>query len=155
MTHSKMCECDHQVKCGLFGPYDYAGSYCVLTPGLGKVNVFLRDHNTSHIPLPKQTAVGEITATNAIWALLSLKPKLNSWDYWIGVRKIKKRCGIPIMDYASIFAVKNINYSKMSPMKNSSRLMDNVPFKEFLHIQCSTPPKVSPEFCMTFLIFQI
>ena len=91
-------------------------SYGVLKPGAGKIDACLWNHSTKQVTVPKQTAVGEITAANAIPALLVLKPtenafeglrllqkkqmegkekcltKLIRWNYGIGVQKIKKRC---------------------------------------------------------------
>ena len=54
-----------------------ARSYGVLRPGRGKINVCLRNHSVKQITLPKQTAVGEITAANIILALLTPKPTGN------------------------------------------------------------------------------
>ena len=51
-----------------------ARSYGVLKPGRGKIDVYLRDHSAKQITLPNGTAVGEITATNMILALLVVKP---------------------------------------------------------------------------------
>ena len=49
-------------------------SYGVLKPERGKIDVCLRNHSAKQITLPKQTAVGEITAANIISALLAPKP---------------------------------------------------------------------------------
>ena len=51
-----------------------AGSYEVPKPGRGKIDVSLRNHSAKQKTLPKQTAVGEIAATNIIPALLVPKP---------------------------------------------------------------------------------
>ena len=50
-----------------------ARSYHVLRPGVGKINVCLRNQSTKQINLPKQTAVGEIAMASAIPSLLALR----------------------------------------------------------------------------------
>ena len=47
--------------------------YRVLRPGRGKINVCHRNYSAKQITLPKQTAVGEITAANVIPSLFALK----------------------------------------------------------------------------------
>ena len=74
MTHSKhvnvvvkpiMGYSDHTVTARFHG---------ILRPGVGKINVCLRNHSTQQITLPKWTAVGDIAAANAIPSLLAPKP---------------------------------------------------------------------------------
>ena len=48
--------------------------YGVLTPRKGITDVCLRNHSAKQVILPKQTAVGEITAANIIPALVVPKP---------------------------------------------------------------------------------
>ena len=48
--------------------------YGILRPGVGKVNVFLRNHSTKQISLLSWTAVGEIAVANAIPNLLTQNP---------------------------------------------------------------------------------
>ena len=57
----------------VIGYLDHIGtgrSYGVLKPGRDKIDVCLRNHNAKQITLPKETAMGEITAANIIPALL-------------------------------------------------------------------------------------
>ena len=49
-------------------------SYGVMRPGLGKVNVCLRNHSENQVTLLNQTAVGEIAVANSIPSLLAPKP---------------------------------------------------------------------------------
>ena len=51
--------------------------YEILRPERGKIDVCLRNHSVKQITLLKWIVVGEITATNAILALLALKPTEN------------------------------------------------------------------------------
>ena len=74
MTHLKCMNVVVKPVMGYSGPVAGANSYGLLKPGSGKINVFLRNHCTKQIILPKWTAVGEITAANVIPALLVPKP---------------------------------------------------------------------------------
>ena len=66
MAHSK---CMNVVIKPIMGYSDHiatARSYGIFRPGVGLINICLRNHSAEQITLPKQTAVGEISVANAI-----------------------------------------------------------------------------------------
>ena len=73
MTHSEYVDVSVEPVTGYSEHIATARSYGVLKPGRGKIDVCLRNRSAKQITLPKETAVGEITAAN-ILALLALKP---------------------------------------------------------------------------------
>ena len=79
-THSKCMDVVVQPVMGYLGHITTARSYWVLRPGIGKIDVCLRNHCAKQITLPKQTAVGKITVANAILALLAPKPTEDQSD---------------------------------------------------------------------------
>ena len=152
-TYSK---CVNVIVKPILGYVDHiamARSYGVLRPGVGKVNVCLRNHSAKQITLPKQTAVGEIAVANAILSLLALRPIrmiLVGWghhsaranwgsekNFWkkidlIGVWSLddQKEVQDLIVEYAIIFTIRDMDLGKTSLVKHSIRLTDNTPFKE-------------------------
>ena len=123
--------------------------------GRGKIDVYLRNYSRKRIPLPKWTDVREIAAANNIPALLaakstgheggkgkattgkrkyaSLKELLDKVDLTqLGEcsQNEQKEAWELITEYASTFAVSNMNLVKTSLVKYSLKLMDNTPFKE-------------------------
>ena len=66
MTHSKHMNVVVKPVMEYLDHIAMARSYGVLKPGRGKIDVCLRNHSSKQITLPKQTAVGEITAANVI-----------------------------------------------------------------------------------------
>ena len=73
MTHSKYMNVVANASHGKLDHIAMARSHRVLTPGRDKIDVCLRNHSTKQIMLPKQPAVGHITAANVILALLVAK----------------------------------------------------------------------------------
>ena len=71
MTHSKCMNVIIKPTIGYTDHTVMVRSYGVLRPGVGKVNVCLRNHSAKQITLPQWTAVGEIAVTNAIPFLLA------------------------------------------------------------------------------------
>ena len=79
-THSKCLIAVVEPVMGYSEHNTTARSDEVLKPGRSKIDVCLRNHSTKQITLPKQTAVGEITAANIILVLLAPKPKGHETD---------------------------------------------------------------------------
>ena len=82
-----ICKCDHQTV-GYFSHIATARSCGMLKPGSGRADIYLLNHSTIDITLPKKTTVVEISAANAIPVLLVLKPEENDI---IGVEANKKQ----------------------------------------------------------------
>ena len=126
-----------------------------LKPGRGKNDGCLRNHSAKQITLPKWTAVGEITATHIILAMLAPKPTwhesskgkattgkgkyesqkesldkidltgLGEWS-----QNEQKEAWELISEYSSIFAMSDMDLGKISLVKHSIKLTDNIPFQE-------------------------
>ena len=154
-THSKYMNVVIEPIVGYLDHIAMARSYEILRPGIGKINVCLRNHSAKQITLPKQTVVGEIAVANAIPSLLTLKPTEDDslrdkastqqgqsesqkeplkkidltglWDWSLDDQKVAWEL---IVEYASIFAMRKVDLDKKLLVKRSIRLMDNTPFKE-------------------------
>ena len=97
VTHSKCMSLVVEPATGYLDHIATARSYGVLKPGRGKIDVHLRNHSTKQITLPKQTAMGEITAPNGILGLLALKPTgdesgKGKLPFGKGKVRVKKNC---------------------------------------------------------------
>ena len=77
MTHSKCMNVAVKSIAAYSDHITMARYYGVLRPGVGKINVCLRNQSAKQVTLPKQTAVGEIAVANAIPSLLTLEPTEN------------------------------------------------------------------------------
>ena len=155
LTHSK---CMSVIIAPTAGYSDYvtmARSYGMLKPEVGKGDVCLQHNNAKSINIPKQTAVGEIKAANAILALLWPNQTENEFvgveataqkNQMEGQREIlnnidlmgsqdwsledQKEMWDLILESASIFVLHDMILGKISLRKHSIRLIDNTLFKE-------------------------
>ena len=129
-----------------------AQSYGVLRPGRGKINVCLRNHSAKQITLPKWTGVRQITAANVIPSLSAPKPiedesdrgeataqkgksesqeeplkKIDLTGLWDWSLDEQKEAWELIVEYVSIFAMRDMDLDKTSLVKLRFRLIDNTP----------------------------
>ena len=91
MTHSKCVNVIIEPNVSYSDHVTTARSHSVLRPMVGKVDISLWNHSAKQLTFPNWTAVGEITATNAIPALVALKPTENEFDGVEATTKKKKQ----------------------------------------------------------------
>ena len=143
ITHSKCLSVVVKPVVGYSEHIATARSYGVLRPGEGEIDVYLRNHSAKQVILPKWTAVGQQKPTEyRIEEKEPIKGKkktesqkeildqidLTGLEEWGGNEQEEAR--ELITEYASIFAMTDMDLGKTSLVKRSIRLTDNTPFKE-------------------------